>query len=134
MALMLPPGRKRGTKKQESPPGAWASIRKASHIGADMNHLCPVRRNSPPPGSPTGSARVVLARTSVPPCFSVMPMPMVTPYFSAIGRNAGSYSRDRIFGSHTDASEMCFSAISGATQAWVMVMGQRWPGSTSDIM
>ena len=60
-------------------PAICASIRKASHIGADMNHLWPVSRYSP---SPAGSADVVLARTSVPPCFSVMPMPMVTPAFA----------------------------------------------------
>ena len=37
----------------------------------------PVR--SPQPAPPIGSARVVLARTSEPPCFSVMPMPISTP-------------------------------------------------------
>ena len=42
IALTLPSGRKRGTRKQVRPPGAWASTRKASHIGADMNHLWPV--------------------------------------------------------------------------------------------
>ena len=42
-----------------------------------------------------------LARTSVPPCFSVMPMPMVTPRFSAAGAKLLSYSRDRIFGTHS---------------------------------
>ena len=39
-----PSGRKRGIRKQESPPGACASTRKASHMGADMNHLWPVMR------------------------------------------------------------------------------------------
>ena len=38
----------------------------------------------------SGSARVVLARTSVPPCFSVIPMPSVTPRFSAAGRRLRS--------------------------------------------
>jgi hypothetical protein len=37
----------------------------------------------------SGSARVVLARTSEPPCFSVMPMPMVTPALSRQGFSAG---------------------------------------------
>ena len=41
-ALTDPSGRKRGIRKQVSPPGACASTRKASHIGADMNHLWPV--------------------------------------------------------------------------------------------
>jgi hypothetical protein len=31
-----------------------------------------------------------LARTSLPPCFSVIAMPIVTPAFSAAGRAAGS--------------------------------------------
>ena len=41
--LRLPSGRMRGRKKQLRPPGAWASTRNTSHIGADVNHLCPVR-------------------------------------------------------------------------------------------
>ena len=55
-------------------------------MGAEQNHLCPVRRQP----SPSGSARVVLARTSEPPCFSVIAMPMVAPAFSSAGREAGS--------------------------------------------
>ncbi|MNH35565.1 hypothetical protein D3C79_962590 [compost metagenome] len=70
---------------------------------------------------------MVLARTSVPPCFSVMAMPMVTPVFCSMGRLRGSYSVERIFGSH-------FSAISGCrrragTLAKVMVSGQPVPAS-----
>ncbi len=42
--LRVPSGSTRGRKKQDSPPGAWASTRKTSHIGAEVNHLCPVRR------------------------------------------------------------------------------------------
>ena len=42
----------------------------------------------------TGAAVVVLARTSEPPCFSVMAMPHVAPVFSPAGRSAGSYSAD----------------------------------------
>ena len=41
--LRVPSGRIRGRKKQDKPPGAWASTRKTSHIGAEVNHLCPVR-------------------------------------------------------------------------------------------
>ena len=41
--LRLPSGRTRGRKKQDSPPGACARTRKTSHIGAEVNHLCPVR-------------------------------------------------------------------------------------------
>ena len=38
-ALSVPSGRQRGRRKQLSPPGAWASTRCASHIGAEKNHL-----------------------------------------------------------------------------------------------
>ena len=41
--LRVPSGSTRGRKKHDSPPGAWASTRKTSHIGAEVNHLCPVR-------------------------------------------------------------------------------------------
>ncbi len=43
-ALTRPSGSSRGSRKQLSPPAACASTRCASHIGADMNHLCPVMR------------------------------------------------------------------------------------------
>ena len=90
-ALRVPSSITRGTRKQERPPGAWASTRKASHMGAEQNHLWPVIRcSAPAPERPTGSARVVLARTSEPPCFSVMAMPISTPRFSAGGLSPGS--------------------------------------------
>src|SRR3546814_9032071 len=57
---------------------------------------------SPGPAAPAGSARVVLARTSVPPCFSVMPMPRVMPALSPSGRKCWSYWRDSIFGSRSE--------------------------------
>ena len=37
--LTVRSGRKRGTKKHDKPPGACASTRNASHIGAEKNHL-----------------------------------------------------------------------------------------------
>jgi hypothetical protein len=89
--LRAPSGRTRGTRKQESPPGAWASTRNTSHIGADVNHLCP--RSVWTPGSAVGVAAVVLVRTSEPPCFSVIPMPASSPRFSVGVRSPGSYSR-----------------------------------------
>ncbi len=49
----------------------------------------------------TFSAAVVLARTSVPPCFSVMPMPIVTADFCMAGLFVESYLRDRIFGAQS---------------------------------
>ena len=55
-------------------------------MGAEQNHLCPVSRSSPPgPPAPIGSALVELARTSEPPCFSVMAMPMVAAVLSSAG-------------------------------------------------
>ena len=41
--LRAPSGSIRGNRKHDSPPGACASTRKMSHIGAEVNHLCPVR-------------------------------------------------------------------------------------------
>ena len=52
----------------------------------------------------SATARVVLARTSEPPCFSVMPMPTVRPALSAIGASTGSYARDASRGSQRAAT------------------------------
>ena len=55
------PGVQRGKRKQERPPSAWARTRKASHIGADMNHLWPVSSYSapgPPPFTGAGDRGV----------------------------------------------------------------------------
>src|SRR4029077_19967613 len=87
--LRVPSGRTRGTTKQVSPPGAWASTRNTSHIGAEQNHLCPVSRYSPSP--PAGTAQVVFARTSEPPCFSVIPIPASRPLLVVGSRRPGSY-------------------------------------------
>ncbi len=89
--LRVPSGSTRGTRKQDSPPGAWASTRKTSHIGAEVNHLWPRRVYIP--GSAVGVAAVVFVRTSEPPCFSVIPMPASSPRFPAGTRSPGSYSR-----------------------------------------
>src|SRR5207237_4493426 len=70
--LRAPSGVHRGNRKQESPPGACASTRKASLIGAEQNHLCPVSRHA----SPSRTARVVLARTSAHPGVAVLPIPL----------------------------------------------------------
>jgi hypothetical protein len=68
-----------------------ARIRKASHMGAEKNHLCPVTlKRWPQVSLPQATARVVLARTSLPPCFSVMPMPIVRPALSRQIFRAGS--------------------------------------------
>ena len=42
--LAEPSSRRRGTRKQPRPSRVCASMTKASLIGADMNHLWPVRR------------------------------------------------------------------------------------------
>jgi hypothetical protein len=44
MGLRVPSGSQRGARKQLIPPGAWASTRKASDMGAEQNHLWPVSR------------------------------------------------------------------------------------------
>ncbi|KAG1166942.1 hypothetical protein G6F35_017903 [Rhizopus arrhizus] len=43
-ALRSPSASRRGISRQGSPPGACASTRKPSHMGAEKNHLWPTRR------------------------------------------------------------------------------------------
>ena len=89
--LSEPSGSTRGRNRQDRPLGVCARIRKASHMGAEKNHLWPVTlKREPQASDPSGAACVVLARTSEPPCFSVMPMPMVTPGLSFHSLSAGS--------------------------------------------
>ncbi len=142
--LRDPSGSTRGTTKQLSPPGACASTRKASLMGALQNHLCPVRRNSRPHASstPVGSARVVFARTSDPPCFSVIAMPTRAERFSTVGwrwpvaggltrapPSPGSYSRESRRGIHCSRRPDAASSSTG-TAACVIDTGHACPGST----
>src|SRR5207237_6925701 len=99
-----------GVAKQPRPPAACASTRKRSEVGAEQNHLCPDRTYSSPP---VGVAVVVLARTSEPPCLSVIAMP----------QNAPSTAVSR--GSHSAASSG--AARSAGTAANVIVIGQPNP-------
>ena len=65
------------------PPSVWPRMRNASHWGAEKNHLWPVISYSAPGPPPLiGRPTVALARTSEPPCFSVIPMPKSEPSFS----------------------------------------------------
>ena len=77
---------------------------------------------------PIDTPSVVPARTSEPPCFSVIAMPISALRFCSFGSRRGSYSREYSRGSHS-------SAIHGdpsieATAAWVIDTGQACPGST----
>ncbi len=87
-SLRRPQGSRRGIRKQLRPPGACASTSQPSDIGAEKNHLWPTSRYSPSVANAV--ARVVLLRTSEPPCFSVMPMPRVMPALSLTGTSRGS--------------------------------------------
>ncbi len=117
--FFAPSGRIRGSRKHDNPPGAWARTRNASDVGCEQNHLWPV--SSYIPGWPAGSARVVLARTSDPPCFSVMAIP-----HSALVAGSGSVRR----GSHSAASEgVC--RIAGI-DAYVIDSGQPTPASACE--
>src|SRR5437763_5959380 len=122
--LRVPSGRHLGRRKHDRPPGACARTRNASHIGAEQNHLWPVISYAPPPA---GSARVVLARTSEPPCFSVMAIPHSAPAFSHAGTNRRSYVLDRNLGSHSAASSGL--ARSAGIAAYVIEMGHPNPPS-----
>ena len=111
--LGSPSGLKRGTAKHESPPSVCARTRKRSHIGAEQNHLWPVSSYSaagPPPF--TGRAVVVFARTSEPPCFSVMAIPHRAPRFSGGGAKRRSY-----------CSEVSRGIHSSATSGWIISAG-----------
>src|SRR5207237_2357572 len=102
-AFKAPSGRKRGMRKHERPACSCARTRNASHIGAEQNHLWPVSTKP----SAAGSARVVLARTSDPPCFSVIAIPKSTPDFRAAGMKRESYVHEVIRGPHSAKSAPC---------------------------
>ena len=72
---MRKPGSRPSIRKHERPAGACASVRKRSQDGYEQNHLWPVISHA----SPFWTARVEFARTSEPPCFSVIAMPTSAP-------------------------------------------------------
>jgi hypothetical protein len=95
----------RGSKKHDSPSSVCASTRKTSHIGAEQNHLCPVSSYSAPAPPPfRARATVVFARTSEPPCFSVIAMPAIALVFCETAISRGSYVVAVSSGSHSAAS------------------------------
>mmetsp|Transcript_22629 Transcript_22629/g.56197 ORF Transcript_22629/g.56197 Transcript_22629/m.56197 type:complete len:398 (+) Transcript_22629:572-1765(+) len=130
--LRLPSGSHLGTRKHESPSSVCASVRKPSDIGADVNHLWPRSVYSPPPTPPPGAhtavATLVFARTSEPPCFSVIDMPSVAAAFSPSGTSRGSYARAHSRGSQPAATPP--ARTSAGTAAKVIVSGQQTPGSS----
>jgi hypothetical protein len=65
---------------------------------------------------------VVPARTSEPPCFSVIPMPASSPRFDVGSRRPGSYLRLVSSGSYTAASSG--EERSAGTTAYVIDTGQ----------
>ena len=69
---------------------ACARTRNRSHIGAEQNHLWPVSSYSPSAAARSGRATVVFARTSEPPCFSVIAMPHSALAFAPARRRTGS--------------------------------------------
>ena len=126
--MRVPSGRTRGSRKHESPPGACASTRNASDIGAEQNHFSPSSAYSSPP---SGRAVVVFTRTSEPPWRSVIAIPQTTPRLAAGGRSPKSYADEASSGSHS-AARCGADARSAGTAAWVIEIGQPWPGSTCE--
>ena len=118
-------GRKRGTRKQDSP------SRRLRQHQEGVRHR---RRHEPfvageaieAVAGALGPGRV--GATSVPPCFSVMPMPRVTPAFSTGGCATGRICARGSCGAQSSAS--FGRASSAASEALVMVIGQRWPHSS----
>ncbi|CAM5239509.1 hypothetical protein SBADM41S_06782 [Streptomyces badius] len=123
--LRLPSGSTRGTRKHDRPPGDWARTRKRSFIGALVNHLCPRSRQVP---SVCSTAAVVLARTSVPPCFSVIPIPASRPRLAVGVLSPGSYTRPVSSGSYVFARSG--ERRSAGTTAYVIETGHRCPCSS----
>src|ERR1700709_936846 len=79
-ALRSPSGVQRGSRKQETPESVWARTRKASHIGAEQNHLWPTSSYSAPGPPPfSGVATVGVARTAEAPWLSVIAPPPGAP-------------------------------------------------------
>ena len=93
-------------------------------MGAEQNHLWPVISYSP---TPIGTARVVLARTSDPPCFSVIAIPRSAPVFACTGAERRSYVVERNLGSHSAASSGL--ARRAGMPAYVMDIGHPKPAS-----
>ena len=96
--------------------------------GAEQNHLCPRSRYSAPgPPPSTGVAVVVLARTSEPPCFSVIAMPHSALAFPPARSSSGSYVVAVSRGTHSAARSGWVR--SAGTAAKVIVIGQPKPAS-----
>ena len=72
-----------------------------------------------------------LARTSEPPCFSVMPMPASAPAFSVIGRRLGVVGASRPAAASTPWRSRRRPAAPGSP-AYVIEIGQPCPGSVCD--
>ena len=79
------------------PPGQGEAGQTARRLGQNQEQVAHGRRAEPlVPGQPVAAAvppataTVVLARTSLPPCFSVMAMPARAPALAGAGRDDGS--------------------------------------------
>ena len=105
------PARARGTRRTSAP----------SRTTCD--HAASPRR------LPIGRATVSFARTSEPPCRSVIAIPHSAPALSAAGRSPGSYTVEVSSGAHSSRS--AGSARSAGTAANVIESGQPTPASTS---
>ena len=80
IGLRVPSGSQRGTRKHDSPRGLRERQERVRHRRRAEPFVAGQRVARPSPGR--RPARVVLARTSEPPCFSVIAIPMVAPAFS----------------------------------------------------
>ena len=104
-------------------------MRNASHIGAEQNHLWPViAYGCPAPRLSIGTACVVFARRSEPPCFSVIAMPTSADFFCDGAMTRESYEDDVTRGTHSAARPG--ADCSAGTQAVAIDSGQQCPAST----
>ena len=126
----MPSGSERGTRKQESAALGLRQRQERVATSARSRTTCGRRARTRVRAAARRRARVVLARTSQPPCFSVIAMPIERGLASARrAARRGSYAVPRTRGSHS-RGDVAAAWRSAGTQAKVMVSGQQEPAST----
>jgi hypothetical protein len=115
----------RGTRKQDTPPAACASIRNASDIGADMNHLWPVNPVEAIAGAL--SARRIGAHIGAALLLGHAHAERQARFFD---RRLFDWSYLRVVTRGAHSRNSLGFAISAASEALVMVIGHRCPHSS----
>ena len=126
--LRVPSGSTRGTRKQVSPPGRLRPAPGSRPTSAPSRTTCARSAAYSPVAPASGSARVVLARTSLPPCFSVMPIP--NEGARLLPRRAAAPARTRARSAAAPTRRPAPGSVrSAGTAACVIDTGQPCPAS-----